>query len=181
MGYIASRCLHVIAERVGHAALGDASATPEQLAHATRCDAGFLVRVLRLLAGEGVFEEVDGRYRHTPASRLLRSDEAHSLRAFIRFTGGSLPWQAYGELGRAVQAGQTPADLVAPGGLWTYLQEHPDVGALFNEAMAGKAHEEIAAVLGAHAFSRFGTVADIGGHGHLIRAIRVDTKPRGPV
>lgn len=61
---------------------------------------------------------------------------------------------------------------MTPGGIWAYLAEHAETSQVFNEAMAGKAHGEIAAILAAYDFSTFTTIADIGGgRGHLLRAI----------
>jgi hypothetical protein len=43
---------------------------------------------------------------------------------------------------------------------------------MFNEAMTGKAHGQIAGILASYDFSSFGTIADIGGgRGHLLEAI----------
>jgi len=61
---------------------------------------------------------------------------------------------------------------VAPGGSWGYLAEHPEVARLFDEAMTGKAHGQIAGILSGYDFSRFQTIADIGGgRGHLLKAV----------
>src|SRR5215203_3806838 len=74
--HIAARCLHVIADCGAADAVGDAGATPVEIAARTGFDADALDRMLRLLAAHGVFVRcADGRYEHSAASRLLKSDE----------------------------------------------------------------------------------------------------------
>ena len=65
-----------------------------------------------------------------------------------------------------------------PEGLWTYYAEHPDESAIFNGAMAAKAHGQVAGVIQAYDFSGFALIADIGGgRGQLLRAV-LDASPR---
>src|SRR5262245_17234432 len=82
--HIAARCLHVIAECGAADAIGDSGATPAEIAAQTGFDADALDRMLRLLAGHGIFVRADGRYAHSAASRLLKSDEPGSLRSYVR-------------------------------------------------------------------------------------------------
>jgi hypothetical protein len=52
------------------------------------------------------------------------------------------------------------------------LAANPEASAIFNAAMAAKAHGQVAGVLDAYDFSGYGTIGDIGGgHGHLLGAI----------
>lgn len=56
--------------------------------------------------------------------------------------------------------------------LFEYLNEHPDAGGTFNQAMTAYSEQEIAAILDAYDFSRVSRVVDVGGgHGRLIAAI----------
>lgn len=169
---VASRCLHVAAELGVADHIGDEPVPVEELA--SRCDADpdALDRVLRLLAVHGLFADHTGAYGHTEGSRLLRSDHPRSMRAFSRMMGLPLFWASFGHLEHAVRTSSPALEKVAPRGLWPYLQEHPREAQIFGEAMTAKAMADIAAVLGAYDFSRFGTIADIGGgRGHLLRAV----------
>ncbi len=69
--------------------------------------------------------------------------------------------------------GESAATWVFPaGGVWGYLAANPHEGAVFGRAMAAKSAVQIADVLGAHDFSRYQRIVDIGaGEGHLLRAI----------
>ncbi len=73
-GALWSTCLTEIAELKVADVLGEAAETSAELASKVGANANALERVLRLLATKGVFEDLDGRFRHTAASRLLRTD-----------------------------------------------------------------------------------------------------------
>lgn len=168
-GHIAARCLHVIADFGVADALGDEPASAAELAERTGLDADALHRMLRLLATYGVFAHEDGGYAHTPASRLLRSDHPQSLRGFARMHGLEPMWGGFTALAYAARTGK-------PAGGWPamleHLRQHPADGAVFNEAMVGKARRVLPAVIDAYDFSRCRRVVDVGGgRGHLLRAI----------
>lgn len=167
--HIAARCLHVVAELGVADALDTGPATAEALAAATGADAGALRRVLRLLAAYGVFAESDGGFRHTDASRLLRSDAPRSLRSYVRATGMQAYWLRFGDLETAVRAGKPAADWAD---LVAYFADHPDQASLFNAAMVAKSAAVVPAVIEAYDFASFRRIADVGGgQGHLLRAI----------
>jgi hypothetical protein len=168
--HIAARCLHIIAERGAADAIGPAGATPAEIAAQAGLDADALDRMLRLLAAHGVFTRgADGRYSHTPASRLLRSDEPGSLRSYVRMTGMPAFWDRFTELPRTARAGAREHDMAS---LVDYFAVHPDEGAIFNSAMVSKSRAVLPAVAAAYDFSPFSTIADIGGgRGHLLKLI----------
>lgn len=136
-----------------------------------------LDRVLRLLVAHGIFERREEGYQHSETSRLLRSDQPMSMRAFARMFGLPLVWGSLGRLDHSVRTVAPAVELVEPKGFWAYLQAHPDEARIFDEAMAAKAGADISAVLGAYDFGSFQTIADVGGgRGHLLRAL-LDTVP----
>src|SRR6185503_19047092 len=131
-----------------------------------------LGRVLRLLSAHGVFESSDGKFRHSPASRMLRTDHPQSMRDYVRMFGLSPFWSTFGEMEQSVRTGLPAGEKVIPGGLWAYFAEHSEASAIFNSTMATKAQVQIAAVLAAYDFSGFKTIGDIGGgRGHLLAAV----------
>jgi O-methyltransferase domain len=174
MSYAVPRCLHVIAELGVADALDDTSRTAAELAMKTDADADALARALRLLSAYGVFEMKDGRFAHTPTSRLLRSDHPQSMRSFVRMIGNPAVggWKAFELLEHSMRTGEASSSQAVPGGMWKYMSEHPEESRIFDEAMTGKSQAIIPGVLEACDFSRFKTIADIGGgRGHLLRAI----------
>jgi len=88
-------------------------------------------------------------------------------------TGNWPPRTSTGRIRRAgLLSGEPAAKQVLPGGFWNYLEEHPDEGRVFDAAMTAKAAAQIAGIVQACDFSRFGLIADIGGgRGHLLQAV----------
>lgn len=171
-GYSLSRCLHVVADLGVADALDEGSRPVADLAASVGAHPEALGRILRLLAAHGVFELQGDSCRHTPASRLLRTDHPRSMRSLVRMFGLPMNWAVYGELGHAARTGYPAAEKVLPGGFWSRFAEHPDEAGIFNAAMAAKAHGQVAGVMAAYDFSGFGVVGDIGGgRGHLLEAV----------
>ena len=169
---VASRCLHVIAALGVADEVGEDAAPAAELASRCGADADALERMLRLLAAHGVFECDGPGFRHTPASRLLCSDHPKSMRALASMMGLPIFAATFDRLEHSLRTGSPAVEAVEPNGFWAYLQRHPDEARKFDRAMTAKATSDIAAVLDAYDFGRFGTIADIGGgRGQLLRAI----------
>ena len=167
-----SRCLHVIAELGIADLIGDQPQSTDALAKSTGTQPQPLYRVLRLLASVGIFEWKHGVWHHTDASRFLRSDHPESLRDYVRMLGLPAFWSAFGYLDHSLRTGKSAFAKHHPEGVFGYLASHPEESRIFDAAMTSKSHRDIAAILPAYDFSRFGTIADIaGGRGHLLRAI----------
>ena len=171
-GYCLSRSLHVVADLGVADQLDDTPRTSAELAVDVGAQPEALGRVLRLLSAHGVFESSDGKFGHTPASRMLRTDHPQSMRDYVRMFGLPPFWATFGEMGHAVRTGLPAGDKVIEGGLWAYLAQHPDANAIFNATMMAKARSQIAGVLSAYDFSGFQRIGDIGGgRGHLLGAV----------
>lgn len=170
--YALPRCLHVAADLGVADAMDDTPRNAADLAAELHADPDALSRVLRLLSAHGVFKMQGDLFTHTPASRLLRTDHPHSMRAFARMFGLRAFWDTQGALQESVRTGKVAAQEVLPGGFYAYLEADPEASAIFNSAMAAKAQGQVAGVVGAYDFSAFQTIGDIGGgRGHLLRAI----------
>jgi hypothetical protein len=176
-GHCLPRCLHVVADLGVADALDEAPRTAAQLAAAVGAQPDALGRVLRLLAAHGVFECRADSFQHSPASRMLRTDHPQSLRALARMFGLPINWASWEALKYTVETGLPAAERIVPGGFWAYFAEHPEDSAIFNAAMAAKAHGQVAGIIGAYDFSGLHRIGDIGGgRGHLLRAV-LDSSP----
>lgn len=170
-GFFLPRCLHVVAEMGIADHLEETPMTASALAQSAGCDAAALERMLRLLAVAAVFEKRGEAWAHTELSRLLRTDHPQSMRAFLRMIGDRLQWAAAGELQHAARTGLAAAEKIVPGGSWAYYRDHPDEARVFDAAMTAKSQAEIAALIPACDFTRYGVIADIGGgRGHILSA-----------
>jgi len=171
-----SRALHVVADLGIADALGEAPVGVDTLANATSTQVDALDRVLRLLAGYGVFAVHNGAFVHTPASELLRSDHPQSLRPLVRMMGFSIYWRMWEAFDVTVRTGVAAAAEVLPEGSWKYLADHPEESRIFDDAMTAKSQVQIPAILRSYDFSPFARIGDIGGgHGHLLRAVLAAT------
>jgi SAM-dependent methyltransferase len=147
--------------------------TAADLAKETNTHAPSLYRVLRCLAGFGVFtESANQTFALNPAGELLRTGVPGSMRGMADFCGATWTWDAWGDLMYSVQTGKTAFDHVFGKGCFEYLAEHPDESAAFNEGMTGFSGMVAGAVAEGYDFSPFGTIVDVGGgHGKLLTEI----------
>jgi len=174
---IASTCLSAVAALGIADHVADEPVDVAALAARSGTDPDALNRVLRVLVDHGIFGRRAGGYAHTEASRLLRNDHPMSMRAFASINGLPLFANTYPQLAHSLRTGEPAVNLVAPGGMWAYLDTHPAEAQAFGQAMTARAAADQRAVLDAYDFTAFGCVADIGGgHGHLIRAL-LDANP----
>jgi len=171
-GYCLARSVHVLAELNVADALGETAQSAAELAKVVGADAGALSRDLRLASAHGVFAQEGDHFRHSAASRMLRSDHPQSMRAFVRMFGLEINWDSYRELEHSVRTGRRAMEKTFPEGLWSYLGQNPEANTIFNATMLAKAQGQIPAIVSSGNFSRFKVIGDIaGGRGHLLSAI----------
>jgi SAM-dependent methyltransferase len=121
-----------------------------------------LYRLLRFLASEGVFEEVEPR-RFT-SSRLsdgLRSSAPLTMR-YIAIAMGAEQYRGWSEALHSFVTGEPGFDREYGRSYFAYLAEHPDASAVFNRAMAAGTLARVEALIGFD-WSNHARVADIGG------------------
>src|ERR687896_714973 len=115
-----------------------------------------------------------GRDKRRPTSSSPRRSRPPliAIPTAVRLNGLPVFSATFAELGHSMRTGSPALEVVAPNGLWPYLQEHADQAMVFEQAMTAKAHADVAAVLNAYDFSAHRRIADVGGgHAHLIEAI----------
>ncbi|MFM9611946.1 methyltransferase [Streptomyces niveiscabiei] len=115
----------------------------EELAKRTDCDADALYRVLRALAGKGVFTEVSRRtFGLTTLSEVLRSDHPNSLRDAFQMHAQSFMHDAYVGIGHTIRTGEPAFEHANGMPLFEYVARHPELQELFGKSM-GKANRQI--------------------------------------
>lgn len=173
VGYRLSQAI-AVAARLGIADLvKDGPQCSAALAEATGAHPAALSRVLRLLASEGIFAEVEqGQFASTPLAVWLQADVTGSLRSRAMMDGSDWNWRSWGELMHSVQTGEPAFERLFGMGHFEYLEQHAGDAALFQETMAAQTTQTAQAVVAAYDFSVFRTVVDVGGgHGALIAAV----------
>lgn len=171
-GYWVSQSVY-IAAKLGIADL--LSAGPrhyEALAAATQTHAPSLYRLLRALASIGAFREAEaGCFELTPTAAPLQSATPNSMRT-LAVMYCEEQYRAWSDMLNSVQTGQTAFERVFGTSYFSYLAQHQEANATFNQAMTGWSAQLDQAVLAAYDFSQFGTVVDIGGgYGRLLTTI----------
>ncbi len=144
----------------------------EEIALLTKTHPESLYRLLHMLAGFGLFEEVqDHVFANTKMSELLAKSHPDSLHALSLFYGEDIH-ESWGSLLESLHT-NTPAFQIAfheP--VFNYFKNHPDRASLFQEAMREKTMAVIKSSLEAYDFGRFGRICDLGGgYGHFLQAI----------
>jgi hypothetical protein len=172
LGYIVSRSIFVVAELGIADLLKDGAMTAEELAEMTGANPNILYRLLRILAGEGVFNVEPGRsFSLTPLSQALRTDVADSVHAYIVMKH-ELEFPPLMDILHTVRTGE-PAFVETFGKpAFEYLTENPGPAARFHAAMTAGHGNEDGVLAEALDFSGATHVVDVGGgNGSLLSAI----------
>jgi hypothetical protein len=173
VGYRLSQALHVAAKLGIADLLAEGPRRAEDLAGVTGSHPSSLFRVLRLLASEGVFEELEeGQFTLTPLAEPLRSDAPDSLRARAIFDGEEWNWHPWGNLLHSTKTGGSAFDHTYGVALFDYLKETPEAATSFDSLMAAQTRPWALSVVDAYDFADIGTLVDVGGgYGVLLAAI----------
>lgn len=176
-GYWQAKALAVAAELGIADLLRDGPETSDALAQRCQVNADGLHRLLRALASVGVFVETEpGSFALTPLADLLRSDRPDTMRALARMYG-SEQYEAWSGLLESVRNGDPAFNQVFGSSYFDYLANHPDAGAVFNDAMTGWTAQLSDAVVAAYDFSGSGRVIDVGGGTGLLLATILAAAP----
>lgn len=161
LGYRVSQALGVAARLAIADFLRDGPLGIEELARLAGVKSDPLARVLRLLTGEGVFEEVaPDRFALTPLGKEL---DGGGLRRLAALDTDAVSWAAWGRLIDSVRTGK-PAFASAHGiDFATYLNEHRDPAKGFDTVAAEDRLGIAAAVAETYPLPDRAVVVDVGG------------------
>jgi hypothetical protein len=172
-GYRATQMLYVVAKLGIADHLQQGPLTVKELAKRTSAHEDSLYRLLRTLAGLGVFAEEDGQqFRLTAMGELLRTGVPGSLQVTAQAAGEPWNWRPWGNLAHSVQTGEVAFDNLYGKHTWDWFAENPGPAQIFNRWMDEITASETRAVLGGYDFSGAQTVVDVGGgQGVLLFAV----------
>ncbi len=179
--YWASSTLYFAAQTGLPDRLADAPKTADELAQETASDPRSMYRVMRTLAGMGIFtEDSSHRFALTPMGEALRTGTPGSVRSSVLILAG-LCAKALDELPYSVATGKPGFEKVFGLPCFDWLAKHPAEASMVSETMVGFHGAEPAAVAAAYDYSQFDTVVDVGGAtGNLLAAVLGHhAKPRG--
>lgn len=172
-GYRISQALHVAVE-LGIPDL--LSAGPQQcgdLAVTTKTHAATLYRLLRFLAGAGLFDEISpGKFELTQLGSTLRADIPGSICPVVRLWLSESHWHSWGHLLHSVQTGEHAFDRAHGMGVFDYLRKDAGLSAVFNATMTTSSTRLGSALLKHYDFQGVSRIVDVGGgHGFTLATI----------
>jgi O-methyltransferase domain/Dimerisation domain len=175
LGFIGSAALYA-ATKLGIPDILKSGPKPvSEIARACGGNEDAVYRVLRALAGAGIFSETAPHtFALTADGEVLISDRPDSLRPMVLWIDNKMHFDTYSELPYAMQTGNTVVEKVYGESCFGYFEKNPEVSKVFNEAMTGFSRMFTPAVLDAYDFSWINgkTLVDIGGgHGFLLTSI----------
>jgi O-methyltransferase len=159
------RCVSVVARYQIADLLAAGPRHVRELAAQSGTNAEALVKVLRLLAEDGVFVELEaGVFANTPMSEYLRPGMPGSLHAMARMVGEPWMWACWGGLDESVATGEPAFDKAFHLSLWAWFARNPGAARLFNDAMTEFSDAFSAQLVSAYPeFAQARVVADLGG------------------
>ena len=163
-----------VAAKLGIADLiHDGGTNVDDLAKATGAHARSLFRVLRSLAGVGVFRESSPRtFENTPLSNLLRSGSEDSLKNFAIFMAEPWHYNIWGNMLHSVMTGEAAWEKTHGQEVFDWFKQNPEAAENFNRTMTEMSTSVAPVVVEAYDFSGIDTLADIaGGFGYLLSQI----------
>lgn len=172
-GSLATQMISVVAGLGIADLLADGPRPVEELAAASDTNPDGLFRLLRGLAGLGIFAETTPRtFTLTPLAETLRSGVPGTMKEIAMDVGGKTRLVAYADLEHSVRTGQPAFDHAHGISMWNYLQTHPDEVALFGKAMGNLASQAHSVAFRNYDLSDAQYLIDVGGgEGWLIAAL----------
>src|SRR3954447_2953755 len=156
-----AQAVYVVA-RLGIAdLLANGPLTVDELAESAGARFPELNRIMRFLAGEGVFtQDALGRYALNDAADALRSDAPNSLRPMALYLGSQHIWSAWASLFTSVTQGTVAFEAAHGMQRWQYEATHQEHYALFQRYQSASAGRRSPA---AYDYTGMQTVVDVGG------------------
>ncbi len=162
-GAIPAQTLYVAAKLGIADELAGGPLSVDELATRTSTNADALCWILRALAVEGVFEEVEPRtFAVTELGRLI-SEDAPGSRRYDSLMLAEQVAPVFGHILESVRTGQPAARLVFGKPYFDWLVEHPDAAETFNKAMESGATARLPTLLSLDLWDDVTHVVDVGG------------------
>lgn len=172
-GASVTQCIYVAAKLGIANFLADGPKTSEELARETSVHAPSLSRVMRTLAGLGVFRhDGEGCFSLTPVGEMLRSDVEGSVRDMAIMRGENFVRKPWGAILESVQTGESAFRHVFGKDPFEHFQEDQEAAQVFDRAMRAASAGKAAAIVNTYDFTGIRTLVDVGGGtGGLLAAI----------
>ncbi|PJJ04998.1 O-methyltransferase [Streptomyces sp. 2333.5] len=142
------------------------------LAKAVDAHPDALLRLLRILAAVGIFEEsATGEFRNSEDSRTLQSSNPRSVRNVCVLLG-EMYHESWSALLHTVKTGESAAKHALGKPMYEYMRKNPEAAEVFDQAMEEMTRPVAAELANSYDFRDAQTVVDIGGgNGALLKGV----------
>lgn len=142
----------------------------EEIARQTKTHAPTLYRVLRALAGVGIFAQTqNGVFQLTPMAECLKTGGMRPVALMVHSDWNDKAWS---NLLHSVRTGETAFDKAYGKPISDWLERNPEAEKVLSEANAMKATHSHRAIIDAYDFTGVNVLTDVGGgYGALIAEI----------
>jgi O-methyltransferase domain len=153
--------------------MGDKPVGVDELAARVGAHPPSLYRVMRMLAGVGVFNELEGKkFTLTHVGAVLRTDAPDSLRYMAMMWGDRFSTRGFENITHCLQTGENGVTKAYGKHIFEVLAEEPEQAETFHHAMMNFSAIAGAALQDAYDFSSVKRLADVGGgHGMLLASV----------
>ena len=118
--------------------MGDTAISADELAAKIGAHAPSLYRVMRMLAGVGVFTEEPGaKFALTPLGALLKTDVPGSMRYMAMMLGDEVSTRAYVHMTDCIRTGGDGVTMAYGKPIFDLFAERPEQAETFQRAMSG--------------------------------------------
>ena len=172
-GYRISQALYIAVELGIPGLLSSGPRHSDDLAAKTKTHAPTLYRILRFLAGAGLFNEIGPReFELTQLGSALRADIPGSICPAVRLWLSESHWLPWGHLLHCVRTGQHAFSHAHGMGVFDYLGKNADLSAVFNATMTTGSTRVGSAIVKHYDFSGIRKIVDVGGgHGFILATV----------
>lgn len=150
----------------------------DEIARKVNVKAEGIYRLLRALSVVGIVNELQGKvFQLTSIGECLKTDHPQSMRHLAIFQTQT-NWQHWEHLEYCIKTGSDAVTKVRKEPFFEFLRKNETVAEHFDKAMVNISKIEVDSIVGVYDFSKYKTIADVGGgYGAFLGAI-LQTYPR---
>jgi hypothetical protein len=181
-GVILQQALYAAAKLGVADLLNNRPQTSPDLAVRLKVNESALLRMLRFLGSQGVFEEtVSGVFTNNELSHFLRSGVPGELRSFVILRGSESFFAPFGEILYSIETGLPSKEKLYGRDTFEQLKKDPEMARIFDDAMTNMSEWTGAGIAGAYDFGVWESLMDVGGGNGMLLAqiLRAHPELRG--
>ncbi len=149
------------------------------LATEINTDESALYRLMRFLAGNGVFREKKNRIFALSRLSYPLCEGNNSMRHMIMHQLNQINWQITSELKLAVESGKFVTEKVLGEELFAHLEKNPEKNELYNKAMTNSTEFLSKVLVKYYKLPSFKTIVDVGGGEGVLLSYFLKTNKKG--